>query len=407
MRHFPAQRSFFALALGLALTGRASIAGAQEPASREAVIEQQQEEKAAALTPAEPGKAEQYVRRLSNSFLTATAFHAFWENAYSGGGFTLGAGYLRYVSPYNTLDVRGSITFIGYKRLEAEFIAPELFRRRGKLSVLGGWREATQVGFYGIGMTSAQENRANYRLQAAVPRRRSSRYFRRDVCSSCAAASRSSQWKQGPATGDVPSVEQVYTPRRCPASARSRSTCTRRARSASTRARRRRLRAARRILRRDRPRLHRPGRRVRLQRRSTTRRSSTSRSCARRGCCRFTRLAQTTYDKSGQQIPFFMLPSLGGGSDLRGYSSWRFRDLNSLLLQAEWRVMVNRFLDMALFYDAGKVAARRSDLASRRPEERLRPRLPLPRPGGDAAAHRADARATKASCSCFAASQVF
>src|SRR4029078_7203021 len=66
----------------------------------------------------------------------------------------------------------------------------------------------------------------------------------------------------------------------------------------------------------------------------------------------------------GQVIPFFMLPALGGGSSLRGFPSWRFRDFNSLLLQADWRVLANRFLDMALFYDAGRVSARRSDLAS-------------------------------------------
>ena len=71
---------------------------------------------------------------------------------------------------------------------------------------------------------------------------------------------------------------------------------------------------------------------------------------------------QTAFDKDGQQIPFFMLPALGGGSSLRGYSSWRFRDQNSLLLQAEWRIMVNRYLDLAFFYDAGKVTARTSDL---------------------------------------------
>jgi outer membrane translocation and assembly module TamA len=53
---------------------------------------------------------------------------------------------------------------------------------------------------------------------------------------------------------------------------------------------------------------------------------------------------------------------VGGGSTLRGFSSWRFRDQNSLAVQAEWRIMVNRFLDMAFFSDAGKVTARRSDL---------------------------------------------
>jgi hypothetical protein len=76
----------------------------------------------------------------------------------------------------------------------------------------------------------------------------------------------------------------------------------------------------------------------------------------------FRAFAQTTYDKGGQQVPFFMMPSFSGGSDLRAYSSWRLRDLNSLLLQGEWRANANRFLEMALFYDVGKVAAARSDL---------------------------------------------
>ena len=73
-------------------------------------------------------------------------------------------------------------------------------------------------------------------------------------------------------------------------------------------------------------------------------------------------LVETTWLKGDQEIPYFMLPSLGGGSNLRGYSSWRFRDRNSLELQAEWRVMVNRFFDTAVFYDAGHVAAHASDL---------------------------------------------
>jgi outer membrane protein assembly factor BamA len=71
---------------------------------------------------------------------------------------------------------------------------------------------------------------------------------------------------------------------------------------------------------------------------------------------------ETTDTKDGQAIPFFMLPALGGGSSLRGFTSWRFRDRHSLLLQAEWRVLVSPLLDTALFYDAGKVVASRSDL---------------------------------------------
>jgi len=56
-------------------------------------------------------------------------------------------------------------------------------------------------------------------------------------------------------------------------------------------------------------------------------------------------------------VPYFLLPSLGSGSTLRAYTSWRFRDRHSMLFSGEWRWIPNRLgLDMALFYDAGMVA---------------------------------------------------
>src|SRR5439155_26283262 len=73
-------------------------------------------------------------------------------------------------------------------------------------------------------------------------------------------------------------------------------------------------------------------------------------------------IARTTENKTGQQVPFFLLPYVGSGSTLRAFTSHRFRDQNGLTLQAECRIMVNRFMDTAVFYDAGKVAARRADL---------------------------------------------
>ena len=53
------------------------------------------------------------------------------------------------------------------------------------------------------------------------------------------------------------------------------------------------------------------------------------------------------------------MPDLGGRT-LRGYSSWRFRDRNRLLLTGEYRWTAGPFVDMALFVDAGKVARPRS-----------------------------------------------
>jgi outer membrane protein assembly factor BamA len=65
---------------------------------------------------------------------------------------------------------------------------------------------------------------------------------------------------------------------------------------------------------------------------------------------------------AGQEVPFYLMPSLGGNSTLRGFRDYRFRGPHALLLQAEYRWEIWSGLDGALFYDAGKVALRRADL---------------------------------------------
>jgi hemolysin activation/secretion protein len=64
---------------------------------------------------------------------------------------------------------------------------------------------------------------------------------------------------------------------------------------------------------------------------------------------------------SQEAIPFVFLPDLGG-QRLRGFREFRFRDRNSVLATAEYRWEAWWALDMALFADGGKVAARRSDI---------------------------------------------
>ena len=117
---------------------------------------------------------------------------------------------------------------------------------------------------------------------------------------------------------------------------------------------------------------------------------------------------QTAFDKDGQQIPFFMMPSVGGGSTPAQASAvGASAILNSLLLQAEWRIMVNRFLDTAVFYDTGKVAARRSGPRFRRTEARHRLRRPLSRARHYATARRTGQRATKDLHLVFSSSAAF
>jgi hypothetical protein len=63
-----------------------------------------------------------------------------------------------------------------------------------------------------------------------------------------------------------------------------------------------------------------------------------------------------------QQVPFYLMPTLGGNDTLRGYRDYRFRGPHALLLQGEYRFEIWSGLDGALFYDTGKVAMDRSDL---------------------------------------------
>ncbi len=347
----------------VALTGSAGVALAQqpEPTTRQAVIEQAQAEKLKALRPYVPTKGERLAARIER-ILTGEGkhLHPFFESAYSGGGFALGAGYAQHVSSYNFVDVRGSYSLSNYKRAEIEFVAPRLFHRRGELSLLGGWRDATQVGFYGLGIDSSKDDRTSYRFKRPYASGLLTlRPTRRNVL--LRGGVEWTRWSQEPGLGRFPSVDTVFTPVTLPGLGADPTYVHTQATVGFDW--------------RTSPGYSRRGGYYRI-----TGHDYNDRDKAfgfqqveyeliqhfpvlrETWAFSFRARAVTTVDKSDQQIPFFMLPTLGGSSTLRGYTSLRFRDRNSLLLQGEWRIMASRYLDSAVFFDAGKVTARRSDL---------------------------------------------
>lgn len=54
------------------------------------------------------------------------------------------------------------------------------------------------------------------------------------------------------------------------------------------------------------------------------------------------------------RVPFYQLPYLGGAHTLRGYDTFRFRDLHALVYNVEYRWQVWLMADLVLFADAGK-----------------------------------------------------
>jgi surface antigen Omp85-like protein len=64
----------------------------------------------------------------------------------------------------------------------------------------------------------------------------------------------------------------------------------------------------------------------------------------------------------GHDVPFYLLPSLGGHNTLRDFHNFEFHDRNSLVVNGESRWAIFTHVDAAVFFDAGNVAPRYEDL---------------------------------------------
>lgn len=336
-------------------------AGAAPATTRQGAIEQQQAAKAKALQPYGPSKGERIFER-ADALLDGSRlkWHPYFQSAYAGGGFTLGVGRSHYVSAYNYIDARASYSIAGYKRAEVEFAAPRMFQRRGQLSVLGGWREATQVGFFGVGMNTDVEQRVNYAFKQPYASAQFSIFPTRRILM-LGAGVEYSTWALGSGRGSFPSIETKYPPEELPGVGadvtylHTQATVGIDWRTSPGYTRRGGYYAAT---------LHEYSDRDAKFGFQRVEYEAVQHVPILREAwvLSFRGRVQATIDKPGQETPFFLLPSLGGGSSLRGYTSRRFHDRNTLLLQAEWRIMVNRYLETAFFYDTGKVAPTRSQL---------------------------------------------
>lgn len=63
-----------------------------------------------------------------------------------------------------------------------------------------------------------------------------------------------------------------------------------------------------------------------------------------------------TFTQDGQDVPFYLQPTLGGNDDLRGYERYRFYANNSFYFNLEHRWHSFSGMDVALFVDSGKTA---------------------------------------------------
>jgi hypothetical protein len=330
--------------------------------SRAQEIAAAQAEKARQLSPHVPHPAEQLLLTVRQSLIEAPAgFYPYFDSVYSGGGFTLGGGYRRFTGDRTHVSVAGLYSAKNYKLGNLGVASTGHLSGRLDLRADAGWRDATQVAFHGLGIDSPAEGAA-YRMQQTYAggdvTLRPLRYLRLT-----AGAAHESYVIKDP-LGDDPAVDALFDPVSAPGSGVNPTYLHTTAAAAFD---------------------WRPG--DDYARRGGLYRVARHHYADRDDAFTFDRLdadlvqhvpilrenwvislrgrLQTTLG-DGDAVPYFMLPSLGSGSTLRGYSSWRFRDRHAALVSAEWRWIANRLgLDMAVFYDAGMVAPELDALALR------------------------------------------
>ena len=340
------------------------VAGAQSPQapenSRAAAIANEQAEKAKTLQPYVPSAFERKLLWLKREFLEQpSGFYPYFASVYSGGGFTLGAGYRQFYGDRTHADVKGLYSIKGYKLIEFSTDSWGHAAGRVDLHARAGWRDATQVAFHGLGIESPEDG-SNFRMKQS--------YFGGDIAARpggytvFGAGMSYEDFNLESGTGTTPSIEEVHTPASAPGLGVN-PTYLHTVLSGGVDSR-------------PSPGYARHGGLYGISYHNYADRDDTysfDRFDAEivqhipllreNWVISLHGLLQTTLDDA-DTVPFFLLPSLGSGSTLRGYSSWRFRDRHSLLMSGEFRWIPNRLgLDMALFYDTGKVTPRWDDLS--------------------------------------------
>ena len=336
----------------IALLLFASPAAAQS--TRVEAIAEQQAEKAKHVGVEGPSEAERVIRRVLLSPLLngGEGLYPWFGSVYAGTGIGLGAGFLKRFENAAYFNIQSGISINRSMLLRGTFAAPELWRGRMQFETSAQWLEARGVSFYGFGQDSARLARerfdftpkdigANvtikpmrfismngaYTFMNFDSHREVPRFFGADAAGMdeelnyhVTRGTLAFDWRPASAYSTRGGYYRASVERNQEADGRPYSFVAQE---------------------------YEVVQQLPLVREQFV--------LAARG------LMTLTSPDSGDDVPVMLAPYLGSGSALRGYANRRFTDRNRVLLTGEYRWRPSRYLDMALFLDAGQVARDRHD----------------------------------------------
>ena len=360
--HSPGRRLAIVVGIGIAaLAGSLTPAEGQE--TRSEAIHQAQADRQKQLTPPRANGLERALERFQDWGLFRNAprgAYPWFGSVYSGGGFAAGAGFRKPFADDGALNVFGGYSIATFARAEAELGLPTFATNRARVTVVGRYIDAPDVRYFGVGDSSQKVDETRFGYTPTTGGARLDVDISRHLSIGGNLEYTHVETSQGKTE---PSIEARFSLADSPGLELATYDYIRSSARAAFDWRRQ-------------PGYTGSGGLYRLQFDDVRDRNDGPYSfksieaeavqlvpilkanwvIALRG------VATVTDIDDASAVPFFLLPSVGGGSTLRGYPDFRFRDRNRLVMNAELRWTPARFIDMAIFYDRGKVTSRRDDL---------------------------------------------
>lgn len=327
--------------------------------SRAEELAQEQSAKSTNLKPYAPNRAERAIEMAEQFLLNPSTLYPWFGSVYPGGWAAAGPGLWLPYGDTGLLQAHAAWSIQNYRDLEARLRLPELLDRRLRIELHGQFLDAPKVAFYGVGTDTTETNKTSYLYRpttaGVLGTLKAHRHF------SVGGGADYFKVETGSGESGVP-IDESFTPETAPGL------------DADPLYIRSNLFAA--FDNRTSPGYTDRGGLYRLDWFDYRQQNDGPYSFKRldgevrqfipilhgnwviglRG------LVSVTDTDDGNQVPYFLLPDLGGANELRGYPSWRFRDRNRILLSGEYRWTPGQLVDMAVFVDAGKVTSRPGDL---------------------------------------------
>ena len=310
-------------------------------------------EKAAHLEPYTPSALERRIDFINRQLLAPRQFHPFFGSVLEGGGLAVGPGYRRPFGDGGLVTAHAAWTLRSYAGASARVALPTFGHGRVQVDGYGSWIHAPTVAFYGIGNSSQRSDRQSFGYDET----------------SVGLSTRVRVGQVGEFGGSAEYLDTAGDVSEATSSLRVASIAPSYARTSAFAG----------LDSRTSPGYTQRGGLARVSFTDYRQVNGTGAGFQRadgelqafiplraeRQVIALRASAATTMADGDNQVPFYLLPELGGHSALRGYSSWRFRDRARLLLSGEYRWSAGPLVDMSLFADAGQVAPRLGDLSRR------------------------------------------